>query len=1159
MPLQTNRLVMTGLGILNDAPAVDLQPPLPDGVHLRWAFQREVGFPWHGYYLFRRPHEKRGQHCVANSFTLRPVGTLGTSHWAISEGIFRSDTDLVLTYDTGQIGTVGLDLAGREYLQFDMPATDTAFYVDVTVAFREPTSGDNGQGIIVTGFDADMPVVSEELVHTNGHTASASLWFDRITSLRITPGDGALIELCWHPISEGADNDWKPVPDCPQPLTLPISHPDYPANSGPIDVTAAWGTAKARITYGLPDRWERTPFISLHEQLKALVVGGPPGRPELAMAHPARAHRGLKGIETSAASGEQPPSIREVHPLDLVVLGAIHPAIAQMAGIYWTDTTTNTTDAYDYLVIADQDGVANGQAEKMLSHIRQGGFEKVDAWITFNNRMTPAAPLDPPKQVQAYALPGGTYRGADVKVHDAKGNVGITWQIEHSEQGYLRPRHPVMYHVWRDRQGNGNTPVANAEATKLVTLGRPLLLVNPPGIVDRPVLYPTDWPPFPLHCIDFALAEGWYGYQVNAIDLFGRFSPKSSFAEWRQWDPPPQPRPWYYQDPPAGPVVNPSSIRILDKFAPPPPLAVEAYVLDPDDPLLVRDQKYVEWLNNVSAPIIGLRVRWWWTAAQQRQAPDIVEFRIYWNAGSAMPTNWRDVATWQLRCYVCPFGQNVRVLDHDEIAELEQNEQKIQTVVHRAGDRRYEVFLPTTGMTGPLTNGVPLVPTLTDPIAYANVTVSAADGTPHSPDRWPDAGGLFAGRNGNESQAAAPQRVYRVWRQPPEPPPYMPGPDRHYATAADYHGRSYFTYRWQPQADLRVHVYRALDDSVFKLDWSIRDQRGAIDLNKPEHQAYFPGDYPADRCAAAAAELNALDSPVAYRSLSDDALRVLANLPGNEKAFSQLTTTPQANSISSFPDTLDGRATNCYFYRVAYVDKAQNRSALSLASAPVFLPDVTPPKAPVITKVVGGDREITLVWASNRELDLAEYHVYRADSAEAARDVRLMKQVGTLKVITTPAARPAAVQWTDKPVPGLKEFWYCVVAVDRINTVNPLAGGGNISQPSVMMKARAVCLAPPKPPSWISGMWESVSSKPGIRLAWSSSEPYIQAILQRRRLGTTLWVAVAHHLQPDSTGLSFEYIDFSLDPHKSYEYQLFAADCGGNRSVESDVMIVAAS
>ena len=97
-----------------------------------------------------------------------------------------------------------------------------------------------------------------------------------------------------------------------------------------------------------------------------------------------------------------------------------------------------------------------------------------------------------------------------------------------------------------------------------------------------------------------------------------------------------------------------------------------------------------------------------------------------------------------------------------------------------------------------------------------------------------------------------------------------------------------------------------------------------------------------------------------YRCLSNDALRVLAGLPGNERAFVQITlksldpfeADPQeptklrwrdrigpetdtsytpSDDLRAFVDALDGRSTNCYFYRSAYIDGAQNLSRLSLS------------------------------------------------------------------------------------------------------------------------------------------------------------------------------------------------------------------------------------
>ena len=56
--LQTENLVMLGIGISQETPLDDNQPRLVDGIHLRWAFKKERGFPWHGFHLFRRKHRE---------------------------------------------------------------------------------------------------------------------------------------------------------------------------------------------------------------------------------------------------------------------------------------------------------------------------------------------------------------------------------------------------------------------------------------------------------------------------------------------------------------------------------------------------------------------------------------------------------------------------------------------------------------------------------------------------------------------------------------------------------------------------------------------------------------------------------------------------------------------------------------------------------------------------------------------------------------------------------------------------------------------------------------------------------------------------------------------------------------------------------------------
>ncbi len=141
MTLQTDALTMIGLGVLGDTPPNSIQPPLVDGIHLRWAFRREVGFPWHGYYLFRREHRPhRGGEPICLSHAIpkhqKPGQLSGTTLNLESFGQFNSDRNLVLTQDFLSSGALGFDLNERGFLRFELAPGRAASRVDIQLGFR---------------------------------------------------------------------------------------------------------------------------------------------------------------------------------------------------------------------------------------------------------------------------------------------------------------------------------------------------------------------------------------------------------------------------------------------------------------------------------------------------------------------------------------------------------------------------------------------------------------------------------------------------------------------------------------------------------------------------------------------------------------------------------------------------------------------------------------------------------------------------------------------------------------------------------------------------------------------------------------------------------------------------------------------------------------
>ena len=1020
-----------------------------------------------------------------------PGTTLGTPGGQVS-----SDRYLHLTDDFPPAGLVEFDLEGRQSLRFTLPPGQPAWQVTVRIGFR------NEARVEVTALSGNVPVVRTMVSGGSGDLVTARLEFDIITGLELGTGPAALIELCFVPVAQDATKGWETVPDFPYPLSLPVFHPDYPCTGGlPVDPIAAEHSALGRVRYGPTAVWAGRAFAELHDQLIELVDGGPTATP---MAQRSFAE---VGVAAPPAPGVPSPHLPSRHPLDLVLLGALHPAIAQMVGLYWADQTAAAGVAYDYLILPDRTGRLGGDPYSALAWLEESDFLDVDGFIVFNRRMEPAPPLEAPRDVRVYALPGGVLRTQAGGIQDASNNAGLRWDRGVVEVGaqVLLPGRPILYHLWRADLGDAECagPVLPGDY-RLLTERQPILLAEPRLPPGKTPERPPDWPPFPLHTIDTGLKDGWYSYQVSGVDIFGRHSDRSAAGAWYQWTPAPVPCPWYYQEPAADAVVHPSAVRLLDKIPPPSPSAIEAYALDPSDPLVVKDPAYQAWRAPLTAApwyqalspakqkdLIGLRVRWQWPEAQARQAPDTREFRLYYQPGrlnallgrtmsvsaisateSAVETDipntqsadayvkeWLRIGADAFKILASEAGSPLRLrvknigtsddvrprvnaactvavparlaTDYTVAANWQDRIGVVDYNAHvtltRAGAgerswRQYEVFLPDPA--GSLHGGLPLVPSLAEPIVYAQIGVSAADDKTLTSDAPQWAAGQWGGRYGNEGPVGSPVAVVRIRRELPPPPVPPPDSEKVFATPADYHGRSFYTYRWSPKPHLKTHVYRALDDAVFQADWMQRPRHPPLSATQI---ALFPAAAIDPRWTQAKrqqviAELNQLDTfsndtagtaqaMAYYRSLSNDGLRVLAGLPGNEHAFSQVTLQPldpadpiTANRVGpdnpstfnvdptlrAYLDTLDGRSANRFFYRAAYVDGASNRGTLSLSGPPVWLPDVRLPAQPRLLKVLGGNRRVTLHWEAHQEPAMHRYLIYRRDTREDGHDIRGM-------------------------------------------------------------------------------------------------------------------------------------------------------------------------
>ncbi|HTG35304.1 MAG TPA: hypothetical protein VLB76_20480 [Thermoanaerobaculia bacterium] len=492
------------------------------------------------------------------------------------------------------------------------------------ICWECPTSGGGKGAPIEVAALAGTAAVAQTVVQGDaGQVVATTLEGQGITAVQINLGNAGLVDLCVWPSQQGVTFGWSEVPGFAYPLCLPVAHPDYPCPGKPADLNAAKALALSRVTYPAPVGWDQG-FTDLHGELQALVQGGPTAEAMAARKHPA-----LPGHPLSPATQANVPSLPDLHPLELILLASLQPAVAQMLGLYFVDTTAAAGVAYDYLLLADPTGVLGGSAASALAWLAAAPDPtQVDAFLVTGHSVQPRPSIAPPAAGKAYALPGPAVRQMDGTLPEAVGEVGLWWPLP-PDSDEENPDQLVFYYPRRASLGadpNPDPPVTPPADSDYQPLADPSpVLVSEPDPPDPPVPpnpRSSDWPPpsIPLYLVDGNLPEGWYSYRFIGQDLFGRHSPLGPPASWFDWIP-------------AEQQHHAFAVALLDKTPPPVPLGVEAWALDPLDRWLLADQPYNDWRAAVSPDLVGLRVGWRWTYLQQLQAPDTREFRIYYQPG----------------------------------------------------------------------------------------------------------------------------------------------------------------------------------------------------------------------------------------------------------------------------------------------------------------------------------------------------------------------------------------------------------------------------------------------------------------------------------------------------------------------------------------------
>ena len=191
----------------------------------------------------------------------------------------------------------------------------------------------------------------------------------------------------------------------------------------------------------------------------------------------------------------------------------------------------------------------------------------------------------------------------------------------------------------------------------------------------------------------------------------------------------------------------------------------------------------------------------------------------------------------------------------------------------------------------------------------------------------------------------------------------------------------------------------------------------------------------------------------------------------------------------------------------------------------MWLPNVTPPRAPVVVRIRGGERQITLEWSSNREPDLARYEVYRADNDAQATDLRRMALVHTEPVPAgDPADRPPTLTWTDQPVAG-----------PRYVPVPPRRDRRRGQPLRPVASCRPAAPTTPRCPSCRTPAiaWVGVAGTTRAQISWTSEN---EVLVQTRPGGGGTWIDLSQWRPPGTVSIR----DPFSDPSAAVQYRLRA-------------------
>jgi len=813
-------------------------------------------------------------------------------------------------------------------------------------------------------------------------------------------------------------------------------------------------------------------------------------------------------------------------------------------------------------------------------------------------RVEPPLELYPPENLVADQIPVPPLFD-ESKTMTTRYLAGLRWKAWLNPDLKQVPQAPVAYNIF---SGAGNDPMTPAN-TKPVYLTQSL---------HKPYTPPEGWPERRPRYLDALNDPGTYNYEVTSLDIWGRQSEPSEEASMTILVP-----------------IPPPPVNLKAKF-------LDYSTIQPDnssiDPNLRKDE--IDWL--LANKIDALHLTWLWTEVQETICPFADHFNIHFEYGWL--NLFKGVVTTETVTETVPnttaLGLTAADLEKypvlDGVASFETyrftvalenpiTENGFAMCMMKQGNLGFLVLKNTSGTEPEIWVIIPdalaggevilhkkitiiLVPRSNDFVNYKDAgswtdlsitaTVNFSDcttdadgnrnyelyiGSPAfpspafvpnetSPVRYGQLAASTVNTDGIEGAVGAPATVMAVNRKAPDT---LDKDSIDYGTAMakppDVHGKSTYYYRWLKQSNgLKYFVYRAVDDTIIRTDHGLLRPKSEYEALADAYGIAYTED---------TFKLTKLSD---YEKLDSNQLYVIANLAGNEAAFTRMTQEAIAddddayeNRITEAPaigislpatdssyllfedNDLEGMGDNYYFYRIRTVDTAGNLSAYSPTTIPIEIPQVVPAVKPVITSISGEEKQIRIKWTQKSHASLLGWNLYRTGSAEKAGDWRRMELLKTNSADPYSVSMGNSMEFIDTGVAVRTPYFYGLIALTSDSDSNEVK-----SEMSPVVTVQAWDLSSPPIPELFDPVWDSSSNT--IQLAWNSAESLTSVV--QRSSGSGGFIDVSDNLLYSSvdgtTGIyMFNWNDEEIDSGQTFTYRILVRNDIGKTAISSEKKI----